>query len=49
MNVLIRSTSLVLKVIFKLLSMETVKLLQSSLVVERDLMSLNNFLLEFLI
>ena len=29
--------------------METVKLLQSSLVVERDLMSLNNFLLEFLI
>ena len=49
MNVLIRNTSLVLKVIFKLLSMETVKLLQSSLVVERDLMSLNNFLLEFLI
>ena len=46
---MIRNTSLVLKVIFKLLSMETVKLLQSSLVVERDLMSLNNFLLEFLI
>ena len=49
MNVLIRNTSLVLKVIFKLLSMETVKLLQSSLVVERDLMSLNSFLPEFLI